>query len=87
MYIEFRLPTGAGGMAAAHAQSAITRQLKQWSEHNGGIKYRTKAVKYCLRVTFDDDTYYTLFALSWRPRDKHSFWLNYRMITDLNNKT
>ena len=85
MYIEFRFP--ASSMDAVHAHAAIVRELKQWSERNGEIKYRTKAIKHCLRVTFDDDRHYTLFALSWRPRDKHSFWLNYRMVTDLNNKT
>jgi len=74
MYIEFQQPP-----------DFVRNKLSAWAvKYN--IKYRTKVVKYTLRVTFDSDESYTLFALTWVPDSKHPSWTNYRLITDLNNK-
>ena len=74
MYIEFQL-----------SSDLVRNKLNAWAvKYN--IKYRTKAFKYTLRVTFDSDESYTLFAMTWVPDPKHPSWTNYRLITDLNNK-
>ena len=85
MYIEFQLPTGAGGQAANYALGIVRNKLGAWAEKYN-IKYRTKIFKYTLRVTFDEDESYTLFAMTWVADSKHPSWTNYRLIIDLNNK-
>ena len=40
MYIEFRLPNGAGGMAAGHACSVLRKKIAQWAEKNGNPNYK-----------------------------------------------
>ena len=77
MYIEFRLPKSA----PSHAWGAIGIKLHDWAAKYN-IKYRQKIHKYHLRVTFDLDEYYTLFALTWVSPE----WTTYRLVTDLNNK-
>ena len=86
MYIEFRLPRGAGGPdQASYALSIVQKKLGLWAvKYN--IKYRTKVFKYTLRVTFDSDQSYTLFAMTWVPHPDHPEWTSYRLVTDLNNK-
>ena len=74
MYIEFQLPS-----------DFVRNKLSAWAAKYN-IKYRTKVFKYTLRVTFDSDDYYTLFAMTWVPDPEHPEWTNYRLITDLNNK-
>ena len=84
MYIEFRLPTGAGGMAAAHCTALIKRNVAAWAvKHN--IEYKTKVVKYTLRLSFNSVDDYTFFQLSWNP--DHSWALNYTLVEpmDQNN--
>jgi hypothetical protein len=84
MYIEFRLPQG--GQAANYAHYVLRNEVKKWAiKYN--IQYKTKAIKYTFRVTFDSDECYTLFNLTWIPDPHHPSWTNYRLITDLNNKT
>lgn len=72
MYIEFSLPSGAAGMAAAYTASAIKSHLNLWS-----VKYNIeflaiKTVKYTLKVTFADPTHYDFFALTWNPETQHT---------------
>ena len=74
MYIEFQL-----------SSDLVQNKLSAWAAKYK-IKYRTKRFKYTLRVTFDRDDSYTLFALTWVPDPKHPSWTSYRLITDLNNK-
>ena len=74
MYIEFSLPS-----------DFVQNKLSAWAAKYN-IKYRTKRFKYTLRVTFDSDESYTLFAMTWVPHPEHPSWTNYRLITDLNNK-
>ena len=74
MYIEFRL-----------SSDLVRTKLNAWAvKYN--VKYRTKVFKYTLRVTFDSDESYTLFAMTWVPHPEHQEWTSYRLITDLNNK-
>ena len=86
MYIEFTLPQGAGGLTAGHALNIVIRKLSTWA-NKYNVSYRTKTIKYKLRVTFDSDDGYTLFGLTWVQDPKYPSWTNYRLIRDLNNKT
>ena len=85
MYIEFQLPPGNGGITASHALGVILNQFRKWAEKHS-IEYRQKIIKHTLRITFDSDESYTLFALTWVADPKHPSWTTYRLITDLNNK-
>jgi hypothetical protein len=64
MYIEFRLPSGAGGAAAGHAAYLIKKEVAEWAEKHQ-VPYRTKAHKYTLRVILESEQAYTHFQLSW----------------------
>jgi hypothetical protein len=86
MYIEFTLPQGAGGLTAGHALGTVNKQLATWANRYN-VNYKTKTIKYKMRVTFDSDEYYTLFGLTWTMDSKQPSWTDYRMISDLNNKT
>lgn len=81
MYIEFQLPTGAGGMAAQYINSVLNRNLHEWSDRYQ-IAYNKKIHKYTVRVTFDNDDHYTLFAMTWQPTAEQltSYVKNYRII-------
>ena len=63
MYIEFWLPSGAGGLPAQMAAQQIRQSVEKWAKIHD-IKYQTKVVKYTLRVAFDDDNLCNFFALS-----------------------
>jgi len=85
MYIEFRLPTGAGGIAAQYTNGIISQNLKEWSQRYD-IPYTKKIYKYTVRVTFDDEKFYDFFALTWQPKsDQFSSYLtNYRFVEPMN---
>jgi hypothetical protein len=87
MYIEFRLPRGSGGQAAAHVNRLIHTDLQSWQDQHG-IVLRSKNIKYTIRVTFDQDLHYTLFAATWNPKKSRFFqdYFNFRIISDLNNR-
>ena len=85
MYIEFSLPTGAGGMAAQHANHIINRALHAWSDRYD-IPYNTKTVKYFKRITFNDDATYAFFAMTWNPDQTFYALSRWRIVSDLNNK-
>jgi hypothetical protein len=89
MYIEFTLPQGPSGITAVQPAiqdlNIVAKKLSAWAQkHN--VEYKTKIIKYKVRVTFDSDEYYTLFGLTWILDSKHPSWTNYRLISDLNNK-
>ena len=86
MYIEFSLPTGAGGQAALHANRIITLALHEWSDRYN-IPYNSKLHKYFKRVTFDDDAHYSLFAMTWNPDQRYYALGRWRIVSDLNNKS
>jgi hypothetical protein len=67
MYIEFHLPSGAGGQAAGHNLAHIKRELRAWSQRYQ-IPYTEKTVKYTHRVCFNSPDEYTFFALTWDSR-------------------
>jgi hypothetical protein len=77
MYIEFRLPTGAGGMAAGHASAMIKRNIVDWAKKYN-IKYKVKVINYTLRLSLESDRDYTLFQLSWNP--DHSWAREYVLV-------
>lgn len=81
MYLEFQLPTGAGGLAAQYTSSLLARNLTAWSNRYN-IPYNTKIHKWTMRVTFDNDEIYSFFAMTWSPKsDKMLHYLaNYRLI-------
>lgn len=81
MYIEFALPTGAGGQAANYVNFLLNEELHEWSDRYN-IPYNTKLVKYTKRITFDDEKTYAFFALTWNPKNTQFSWylLNYRLI-------
>lgn len=83
MYIEFRLPSGPTGAAAAIMNNWINQEMHAWSDRYN-IPYNTKITKLRKRITFDDDRHYEFFAVTWNPAHK---WLDYRIVRDLNNKT
>lgn len=85
MYIEFSLPTGAGGQAAAFVNSLLNRNLHDWSDRYS-IPYNKKIHKYSVRITFDDDQHYPFFAMTWAPKTEHfnSYLLNYRFVEPMN---
>ena len=64
MHVEFKLPTGAGGQAAHYSCSVLRRELERWYSLYG-VVYHTEITYYKLTLRFDDDSAYTLFALSW----------------------
>lgn len=85
MYIEFSLPQGAAGQAAIHANHIINQALHNWSDRYN-IPYNVKNIKYFKRITFDDDTHYSLFAMTWNLDKKFYALGRWRIVSDLNNK-
>jgi len=85
VYIEFQLPNGSAGQAAAHANRIITLALHDWSDKYN-IPYNVKNVKYFKRVTFDQDEHYSFFAMTWNPDKKIHVLGKWRIVSDLNNK-
>ena len=67
MYIEFSLPTGAGGQSAQYVNALLTRNLNTWSAQYD-VPYIKKIHKWTVRVTFENDKYYDFFALTWKPQ-------------------
>ena len=67
MYIEFRLPTGAGGMAAGVALNHINIDIDNWVRQHHIKSHRTKLHKYTYRLSLVNEKDYTLFALTWDP--------------------
>ena len=64
MHIEFKLPTGAGGQAAAYVNTLLDRELREWCQQHS-IQYTKQILHYKVIVTFDRAEAYTLFVLSW----------------------
>ena len=66
MHIEFRLPSGAGGMAAGHAARVIRKQLNEWHAKHG-ISFTTRADGYKFIVELPTEQDYSFFRLSFDP--------------------
>jgi hypothetical protein len=83
MYIEFTLPTGAGGLAAQLANAAISKALVIWAEKYN-VVYVKKNIKYIVRVTFEDEHLYSHFVLTWNPKQNHQ--LKFRLIEPMETR-
>lgn len=68
MYIEFRLPSGAGGAAAGAALAQIRKDLETWVTKYTVQHYKTKIHKYTYRLSLANDKAYTHFAMTWNPK-------------------
>ena len=79
MYVEFALPRAE---QAGPALLLIRYRVLKWAEQNQ-IKFTEKTIKYTHRVCFEQDEYYSLFALTF-IRDLPV--LQFRIVSDLNNK-
>jgi hypothetical protein len=86
MYIEFDLTSATNvGRVSALADYEIDYALTEWSRKYN-ISYNVKNIKQFKRVTFEQDEYYSLFALTWNIAQEHYTLGNWRIITDPNNK-
>lgn len=85
MYIEFTIPSDRGGFPAHYTNLSLKQNLKSWSDRYN-IAYRTKDIKYIVRVTFDDDRHYEFFALTWNPKADNflSYLTNYCFVEPMN---
>ena len=68
MYIEFRLPMGAGGAAAGTALTHINIDIDNWVRKNNIHQWKCKLHKYTYRLCLASDQDYTHFALTWDPK-------------------
>lgn len=79
MYIEFQLPKGDPN----YVLSLILKNFVSWaSKYN--IEYRIKPFKYTLRVTFDLEESYTLFAMTWNS--EQIIYLNYTLVEPMKTR-
>jgi hypothetical protein len=88
MYIEFKLPQqGKDTQYTHYALSAIREEIHDWLEKYP-VQHRQKTIKNKHRLTFEDDSNYTLFVLTWKPKSWNQIhsWINFRVVSDLNNK-
>lgn len=67
MYIEFQLPNGSAGQAAAHTLLCIRKDLADWSTQYN-YRYTEKLHKLTLKVTLPNPDDYTFFGLTWDPK-------------------
>jgi hypothetical protein len=77
MYVQFELLV----KNTIKPVNLITTLLDLWAQQYQ-IKYKTKFFKDTLRVTFDDDRHYTIFAMTWNP--EHNSLLDYSLIEPMN---
>ena len=75
MYLEFHLPKEEGSQSCWHAISWINEELEIWANKYDKT-FKTKMVKYTLRVIFPDEVDYTYFMLTWDPICSYK-WLHY----------
>lgn len=78
MYIQFKLPSGAGGMAALYVSRKLKEKLTSWAvTHNIQITSEHRGYGICFKLARPED--YTLFALSWTVSN---IWDEYEVIND-----
>ena len=76
MHLEFRLPSGAGGMAAGYRNQNLRKRVGNWAaEHNVKLINYTNGYRCCFEFGKPSD--YTLFALSWQVK---SVWDEYTIV-------
>ena len=70
MRITFKLPHGAGGMAAQFTHQRIRKRLIEWANQHGEPNYTFKTgPAYTSVLEFEQDEHYTLFALTWQHKN------------------
>ena len=75
MYIEFRLPKNSSGYTTRHCLYIIETEIQEWAE-KFNVPYKTKTVKYTLRIILTCPEHYTLFGMSFEyPYTKFREWL------------
>ena len=80
MYIEFKLPSGAGGMAAGYRNMHLKKRIREWAElHNVTITHWNASSGYRSCFQFARESDYTLFALSWQAT---SIWDQYEIVNN-----
>lgn len=82
MYLQFRWPEHSGAHPVT-MDCALRTELNHWARQYG-IAFRIKHHKWTTRVTFDQDSLYDFFRLSWRPRHENrhvqAYLTNYSLI-------
>jgi hypothetical protein len=78
MYIEFRLPSGAGGVAAGTALTHINIDIDTWITKFNIENHKTKLHKYTYRLCLATDKDYTQFALTWNPKYSASTYFEFK---------
>lgn len=84
MYIEFKLPTVAGGLIAGQALYQIKQELEVWSMRYQ-VPYTQKTIKYTHRVGLNKPEHFSLFSLTWAPSSEAS-WFEYQIIDIVNQR-
>ena len=77
MYLEFKLPSGAGGMAAGYTKMSISKSVDRVCRRLAIELDQKLTVNYRFRVSFKQAKDYTLFALVWQPKNQwHKYTLH-----------
>ena len=75
--IHFPLPSGAGGMAAAHVLGSTRTKLTKFCEKHKIESYYSKTEGYNYYVWFTDEMVYSLFVLVW---EDPAYWRRAQII-------
>ena len=64
----------------------IKQEVKNWAERYG-IRYTYKTIKYHHRVGFDHNEHFSLFAMTWNPKELELRpWLKYQLVNVVGEK-
>jgi hypothetical protein len=80
MYVQFELITGLRIKSVDVIQDAVFNWAKQYSVN----KYQTKIHKGMLRLTFDNNQHYSVFAMTWNP--EQLVYFNYTIIEPMKTR-
>lgn len=80
MYVQFELITDLRLKSVALIQDAVSN----WAEKYAVNKYQTKIHKGVLRLTFDDNQHYSMFAMTWNPEQISD--LDYMLIEPMKTR-
>ena len=78
MYIEFRLPTAAGGIAVGVALNHINIDIDNWVRQFEIQNHKTKLHKYTYRLCLASEQDYTQFAITWNPHYSASAYFEFK---------
>lgn len=66
--LQFKLPSGAAGMAAGHTKFGIIKKFNLLIDAGTiGKNIKTKTAMYLYKVWLEKDADYTAFFLVWKP--------------------